>query len=117
MAHLGREQLFAQFGGVGQIAVVGQGDTVGRIHVKGLRVGRSPAPRRGVAHMADTDVAAQALHVMLAEDIAHQTDAFALMKAIVPAGHDAGGVLAPVLQHGQGVVDFHRDIGPAHHSR
>ena len=67
--------------------------------------------------MADADVAAQALHVLLAEHIAHQTDPLALVQAIVPTGHDAGGVLATVLQHGQSLVDFWRHIAPADYAR
>jgi hypothetical protein len=39
------------------------------------------------------------------EHIAHQTVVLAQAELVAIAGHDTGGILATVLQHGQGVVD------------
>ena len=98
------EQVVLEFVGVGQVAVVGKRDTVRRIDVKGLRLGRRGTARRRVAHMRDTHVAGQIDHVLVVEHVARQTVGLAQIQATFVAGHDARRVLAAMLQHQQGVI-------------
>jgi hypothetical protein len=90
---------FGELRGIGQIAVVGQTDAVGRIDVKGLGLGRVVTAGSRITHMAYADMAAQLEHVMLFEDIAHQTLALADEQLALLRGHDAGGILPAVLQY------------------
>jgi hypothetical protein len=110
------EQLAGQLFGVGQVAVMRQGDAVGRVHVKRLGQGCTGAAGGGIAHVADADTAAQLLHMVLAKHITHQALALALAETTAITGHDTGGVLAPVLEHGERVVNLRRDIGFANDS-
>ena len=47
-----------------------------------------------------------AQHVALLEDVAHQAVLLAHEQLAFVAGHDAGGVLATMLQHRQRVIDL-----------
>lgn len=49
-----------------------QSDAIRGVDVERLGLGRGRAARSRVAHMADADVAHQALHVALLEHVAHQ---------------------------------------------
>ena len=91
--------------GVDQIAVVSQGNSVGRIDVKRLRLGHARRTRRGIPDMPESDIASQPHHVVLLEDIADQAGALAQVQLTAFLGHDARGVLPPVLEIGQGIVD------------
>src|SRR3546814_1312069 len=73
----------AQQVGIGQIAVVGQGDAIRGIDVERLRLGRSRTAGGRVAHVADAHVAAQALHVLLGEHVRseeHTSELQSLMR-------------------------------------
>ena len=105
MPALFADQHVGEFGRVGEVAVVAEADAVGRVDVEGLRLGDAVVAGRGIAHMADTDVATQFEHVLLAEDIAHQARALAHGGEPLARGHDAGGILAAVLQHRQRVIE------------
>ena len=94
----------ASSGGVGQIAVVRQADAVGSIDVERLRLGGAVAAGGRIAHVADADVARQLQHVLLLEHIAHQAGALARAQPALEGGHDAGGILAAMLQHRQRIV-------------
>ena len=113
----GSEHAGFQFGGVGEVAVVGQTDAVGRVDVHGLRFRRAGRARRRIANVADAHGAAQPQHVAFLEHVSYQTVAFAQLQPAFqraassrrieafPADH-AGRVLAAVLQRQQGVVDL-----------
>ncbi len=94
-----------QLGGVGEVAVVGKTDAVGRVHVERLRLGGAVAAGGRVAHVADTQLPLQLKHVVLLEHVAHQARALARVQLTFIGGGDAGGVLAAVLQHRECVVD------------
>ncbi len=104
------KQLLGQGICIGEGAVVGKGDAVRRVDVERLCQRSAGTPRRGVAHMADTDAAAQTLHMVLAKNIAHQPFTFALAKFPTVAGHDPRRILPAVLQHGQCIVNIGGDI-------
>jgi hypothetical protein len=55
--------------------------------------------------MADPHIAAQAQHMPGVENIANQTIVLAQVQLAPFAGHDAGGILATVLEYGQCVVN------------
>ena len=99
-------QHFGQFGGVGQIAVVAEADAVGRVDEKRLRFGGGVAAGGGIADMADADVALQRQHVAMLEHIPHQAGLLAQEQLAFVEGHDAGGILAAMLQHRQRVIDL-----------
>ena len=56
--------------------------------------------------MADADVAHQLFDVMLFEDVLHQAVVLAQVQPHAIAGHHPSGVLATMLQYGQGVVNL-----------
>ncbi len=60
--------------------------------------------------MADAHVAAQAVHVVLAEDVANQAVALAQVQVIAFTGHDPGSILTAMLQHGQRIVEVVADL-------
>ncbi len=109
-------QHFGQLGGVRQVAVVRQADAVGCIHIKGLGLGGTVAARGGIAHVADADRAPQFQHVVLLEHVAHQAGALAHAQFALVRRHDAGGILAAVLQFSQCVVDALIDRAGAHNA-
>ena len=91
--------------GIGEIAVVRERDAVGRVHIKRLRLGRAGRARGRVAHMADAIIADEALHLALAENIAHEAVVLVQKKTTVPvAGCDPGGILPAMLQNRQRVI-------------
>ena len=110
MTQVGAENFGAQLGGIGQVAVMCQGYTVGRIDVKGLGQCSTGTALGGVANMAKAKGAEQLGHVLAAKDVPDQALPLALQEFALLAGHDSRRVLAPVLEHGQRVIDFRRDI-------
>ena len=98
------EQLARELLGIGEVAVVCQGDAVGRVNIKRLCQGGARAARGRVAHVTDANTAAQGLHMLLAKYVAHQPLALALAETAAVAGHDSRSILAPVLEHSQRVV-------------
>ena len=105
VAPLFAREHFGQFRGIGEVAVVAQADAVGSIDVERLGLGGAVAAGGRVADMPDSRVAAQFEHVVLLEHVAHQAGTLAHAQRAVVGGHDAGGILAAVLQHGERVVD------------
>ena len=116
VAQIVLEQFLRQLLGIGQVAVVCQGDTVGGVHIERLGQGCAGAARGRVAHVADADSAAQHLHMVLAKHVPHQALALALGKPTAAAGHDPRGVLAAMLQHRQRIVNLGGNIGFPNHS-
>ncbi len=66
--------------------------------------------------MTNAHVADQALHVTLMKNIANQTIILAQEQTSPIAGHNAGGVLAAVLQDGQGIIERLIDVRFAHYA-
>ena len=91
--------------GIGQVAVMGQGDAVRGVDIKRLGLGRGGTTRRRVTDMADTHITGQIDHVPGAEDIPRQAVVLAHMQLSSIHDDNAGGVLATMLQHQQGVVE------------
>ncbi len=103
MAQVGAKQLVLQLHRVGQVAVVGQGDAKGRVDVERLGLGGIRTASGRVTHMADANIALQIAHVTSAHHVADQTVVLAQKQAAFMAGYDPGGILSPVLQHGQAI--------------
>ena len=92
-------QAAADLPGVGQGAVVGDGDGLAAVlHHEGLGVDDVGGAGGGVAHVADGQMPRQRLQPRLVEDLGHQPHAPVLTDALAVAGDDAAGLLAPVLQ-------------------
>jgi hypothetical protein len=72
--------------------------------------------RRGIAHVADSDVAFEFQHVLLLEHVAHQPRILAHEQFAVLRGHDAGSVLTAMLQHRQRIINALIDCTGAYHS-
>src|SRR5690606_20714884 len=91
-------------------AVVRQRDAVWRVHVERLGLVVAFAAGGGIAAVGDADPALEQAHGLAVEHVAHQ--AVALVHAQVRAIRrgDACRVLAAVLEHGQAVVEFRRDV-------
>ena len=106
VAVVGVRQLLAQLLGIGEVAVVHHDDAEGRVHVEGLGLflaGRVAGRR--VAHLTQAHRARQGTHVAGAEHVAHHALGLVHEELALLLGHDAGGILATVLQQQQGVID------------
>ena len=91
-------QLFAQFSGIDQIAVVGQGDVPALVMgQEGLGVATGGAARGGIAHVAHRSAAGERAQAGFRKNVGHQTHALVLMHAVRVLGDDARAFLAPVL--------------------
>ncbi len=88
-----------ELSGVGQVAVVAERDgTAGGATQRGLRVLPAGRPGRGVASVADGDVAGERVQRVLVEDLRHEPHVFVDEDLLAVAGRDAGRLLAAVLQ-------------------
>ena len=105
VAQVFAEDFLFQLHGVGEITVVRQRQAKGRINVERLRLGRRVATGGGIAHLSDTEIAEQGLHVLRLKHVAHQAVVLAQIYMPAVAGEYAGGILSAVLHHGQPVVD------------
>ena len=104
MTQVGAENMLAQFIGIGQIAVVGNKNTIGRIDIQRLCQRRAGAASGRIANMANTHIAHQTHHMTATKDIPRQAFALALMKLTISFGNNTSGILTAMLQHGQGIV-------------
>ncbi len=116
MTQVGFEKLFAELVRVGQVAVVGQGNTVGRVHIERLGERRARAARRRIAHVADTDIAHQPLHMTGPENVFHQAVGLLLSQLAAVTGHDTRRILAAMLEYGQRVIELQIDIAFTHNT-
>ena len=103
MAQVGAEQFVLELDGVGQVAVMGQGDTERRVDVERLRLGGIGTAGGRITDMADPDIAGQVAHVAGADHIADQAVVLAQEQAAEVAGDDARRILAAMLQYGETV--------------
>ncbi len=90
----------AQGQSVGEIAVMAYGKTAGvEFGEQRLHVAQDGCAGRGVADMADGEVAGEAFdHLAAGEGVADETQPPLAVKAGAVEGDDAGGLLAAVLQ-------------------
>ena len=70
---VGAEHRLLQRLGVGEIAVMGQGNAIGRVHVHRLGFGHARRAGGGIAYVANAMMPLQALHVLLLEYVPHKT--------------------------------------------
>src|SRR5215208_7286773 len=99
-------QHFRKLRRVREVAVVREANAVRRVHIERLRLSRSAvAPRRGIAHVTDSDVALEIEHVMLLEHVPHEPAAFARVELAFARSGDARGILATMLQHRHRIVE------------
>ena len=123
VAQVFAEQFVFEFGGVGEVTVVGERQTERRIDEERLCLGRRIATGGRIAHMADAHVAVKRVHVAGVEHVAHQAIVLAQIHVTSVAGENAGGVLAAMLHHRQTVVNslidrcFRQDTNNAAHRR
>ena len=90
--------IFLQLRGIGEIAVVAQDNSKGRIHIKGLTLLRAHGTAGGgITHMAHTHLAQEIAHVACAKHIADQTHSPCQMHTLALGRGNTGGILAPVL--------------------
>jgi hypothetical protein len=107
------EHLLLQFGRIGQVAVVGEGQSERRIDVEGLcllAVGRGAGS--GIADMCNAGGTRQSPHVAGPEDVPHEAVAFLHRERAAGAGRDAGCILAAVLEQQETVVQHLVDRSP-----
>ena len=118
MAEVVAREFVGELRGVGQVAIVGDDEAVGRVDVERLRLGAGAGAGGGVAHVADGDVAAQLGHAAVVKDVAHESVFLAQVEPAFFARGDPRGVLPAVLQDGQRVVNGVRGVGlgARHHS-
>ena len=104
LAQVLAEQFLPQGRRIGQVAVMPEGDAERRVDIKGLGFGPGIATGGGVSGVADAHGAFELQHMPGVEHIPHQAVVLAQIHPIAVAGDDAGGVLTPVLDDGQAVV-------------
>ena len=111
------EHLVLKLIGVGQIAVMPENDTEGRVHVKRLGLGKVRGRTgRWIAHMADTPVTGERSHIACAENITHQPRALLQVKGIAFSRCYSSRVLAAMLKHHQAIVEQLVDRRCCHHT-
>ena len=100
------KHLFLELSRIGEVAVVSQRQTEGRIDVKGLRlliVSGRPGGR--ITHMRNPAAPWQSPHIPSAKDIANLPTALVHREGLAVRGGDAGGILAAMLQQEQSVIE------------
>ena len=101
----------AQLGAVGEVAVVRQGDRAAGVAAqRGLGVLPGRAAGRGVAAVADREVAAQRRERALVEHLGHQPHVLVDEQSLAVGGGDAGRLLPAVLQGVEPVVGELGDV-------
>ena len=88
-----------------RLPLCAEADAVGRVDVERLRFGGAVATGRRIAHVADADVAAQVAACAAAGTRRAPGRRPCASTDAAFGGHDAGGILAAVLQHRQRVIE------------
>jgi hypothetical protein len=65
--------------------------------------------------MADTHLPGQSSHMALTKNVFDQAVVFPQVELAIVAGHDAGGILPPVLQHCQRIIKAHARVCTYYH--
>src|ERR1051325_3699208 len=98
-------ELLAKWRGVGEIAVVRDGDLPLRaIHGERLRIANVRRSRRGIARMPDGHRANQVVQNIAIESLRNQSHAAVHAELLAIRGDDAGALLAAVLERVKAVV-------------
>ena len=108
--------LITQLLGIGQVAIVGQRDTKGRVDVEGLCLSGTGTTGRRIAYMTYAHVALETLHVPCLEHILDQAIGFALFKIPISYGHNACRILTTMLQYGQRIIQGLINRGGSHYT-
>ena len=94
------KQLFTQFVGIGQVAIVGKRDAIRGVDVERLSFRGAGAASRWITHMTDAHVALHTLHVASFKNITHQTVCLTQTEAVICIdGDNASGILTTMLKH------------------
>ncbi len=105
MTKVGAEKVAGNLVGIGEIAVMGERDAVGGVHIKRLCFSRTGRAGGRVAHMTDAVITDQPHHVARMKHIAHHAILLAEIKPAVMGCHNAGGILTAMLQYRQCVIE------------
>ena len=90
--------IFLQLRGIGEIAVVAQDNSKGRIHIEGLTLLRAHCTAgRGITHMAHTHLAQEIAHVAGTKDISNQPHSPCQMNTLALSRCNTRRILATVL--------------------
>ena len=107
-------EFLAQRSGVGEVAVVGDGNLTARtIHRERLRVADVGTSGSGIARVADGDVPHQFVQHFAFENLRHEAHPFVLAKLRAVVGNNAGAFLSAMLQRVQPVIRQLGSIGMA----
>jgi hypothetical protein len=105
-------ELIAQAGGVGQVAVVGDGDLATRaVHGEGLGVFQLRGAGGGIAGVADGKVADELMQNVAVKNLGDEAHAAMGAKLAAVTGDNAGAFLAAVLQGIKAVISKFGGIG------
>ncbi len=99
-------EFVAEHGGVGQVAVVGDGDLAAHaIHRERLGVAEVRRAGGGIARVGDGHVADEVVQDFgVVENLRHEAHAMMLVKLAVVTGDDAGAFLSAMLERVKAVV-------------
>lgn len=98
-------EFFAELGGVGEIAVVGDGDLAARaIHGERLGVAQMGRAGGGITGVADGHAADEAVEDFAVKNLRHETHSAVDAKLFAVTGDDAGAFLAAMLERIEAVV-------------
>ena len=105
VAQVALEDAFDDLADVGEVAVVGEDDAVGRVHVERLGFGDGAATGSGITHVPDAGIAEQLGHIAGVKDVCYEPVALVKVEAVFKGCGDAGSILTAMLKHGKRVVD------------
>jgi hypothetical protein len=105
------KQALRELIGIGQVAVMGEDNTVRRIDVKGLGFRTGARPGGGVTAMTDTHIPHQPLDIFLLENIPDQAIGLVSVEAgLLITGRNTGRILAAVLNHPERIIHLDRGL-------
>ena len=105
-------EFVAQAGGIGEVAVVGDGDlAAGAIHSEGLGVFELGGAGGGIAGVADGHVAHEIVQNFAVKNLRNEAHAAMGAELAAVAGDDAGAFLAAVLKGIEAVISEFGGIG------
>lgn len=105
-------EFFAELPGVGEVAVVGDGDfPTGAIDDEGLGVLEVGGAGGGIPGVADGDGPDEVMERGAGEDVGDQAHADLPVEIAAVAGDDPGAFLSPVLEGVEAVVGGLRGVG------
>ncbi len=91
--------MLRQVFGIGQVAIMGQGNAVGGVNIERRRFCLTGTSGGRVTHMSQTNSAFEFAYISGAKNVSDKSIRFALIDAEVVTSHDASSVLPSVLQY------------------